>query len=108
VTLDTFNQWKKDRITRERKEAEDAAKQREAAVKAGRAIGASGKELFTYNPELFNTGEDEEAWEGDYQHREESDVEAAEDEVIDESLFVEENFDDLDINDADDDGDDDK
>ena len=77
VSLETFNEWKKKRQLDKEKQELEFNRQREAAVKAGKSIGASGRELFTYNPEMFNAGEDDddEAMDIDYTQREESDQE---------------------------------
>ena len=60
VTLESFNQWKKDRIAK--KDAVEAAerKQKETRMKAGRNQGMSGKDLFDFNPDLGIDEEDEE------------------------------------------------
>ncbi|KAI7859343.1 hypothetical protein BDC45DRAFT_432907 [Circinella umbellata] len=60
VTLESFNQWKKDRIAK--KDAVEAAerKQKENRMKAGRNQGMSGKDLFDFNPDLGIDEDDEE------------------------------------------------
>ena len=60
VTLESFNQWKKDRIAK--KDAVEAAerKQKENRMKAGRNQGMSGKDLFDFNPDLRIDEDDEE------------------------------------------------
>src|SRR5687767_3019810 len=54
VTLETFTEWKKNR--KEKLEAEEELKRsaKEAAFKAGKAQGMSGRDLFTFNPDLVN------------------------------------------------------
>lgn len=113
VTLESFNKWKKERKEKEQKEEEDKTRKREAAVRAGKSIGASGRELFQYNPELFAVGDDEEAWEGDYTQREYDEEEEEEQSAnephsekrkataIDESLFEGEDLDALSLVDDD-------
>ena len=130
VTLETFTKWKEDRIKKKEKEEEDLKKQKETAAKAGKLAGFSGRELFTYNPDMA-MGDDEDAWEGDYTQREdiqeedemqqngESQDDAdmadghtdhkrkrepnASSEAIDESLFTGEDLENLDIDDDDED-----
>lgn len=85
VTLETFNAWVQRRQEEREKSATEKAKQREAAIKAGKSIGASGRELFTYNPEAFNIDDDDEAMEIDYTLREED--EGPEATKIDASAF---------------------
>ncbi|CEG70537.1 Putative Cytoplasmic protein [Rhizopus microsporus] len=60
VTLESFEQWKKNRI--EKKEAEESAarKQKETRMKAGRSQGMSGRDLFDFNPTLAQAYDDEE------------------------------------------------
>jgi hypothetical protein len=101
VTLESFNVWKRTRMEKKAKELEQSTKQREAAIKAGKSIGASGRELFTFNPDMFiGMDDDDEAMEIDYTQREASDDEGGQDAAIDESLFAEEDLEGLDINDA--------
>ncbi len=104
-----------DKQEKAKKDEDERTKSREAAVKAGKSIGASGRELFTYNPEMFNTGDDDEAWEGDYTQREEEEEEVENGNAnsgdakgkapapIDESLFADEDLDaleDMNLSDA--------
>lgn len=58
VTLETFTEWKKSR--KEKLEAEEELKRsaKEAAFKAGKAQGMSGRDLFTFNPDLVNQSEE--------------------------------------------------
>ncbi|CAG8465303.1 5715_t:CDS:2 [Paraglomus occultum] len=58
VTLETFTEWKKNR--RSKQEAEEELKQqaKAAAYKAGKAQGMSGRDLFTFNPDLVNQADD--------------------------------------------------
>ncbi|CEI92952.1 Putative Cytoplasmic protein [Rhizopus microsporus] len=60
VTLESFEQWKKNRV--EKKEAEESAarKQKETRMKAGRSQGMSGRDLFDFNPTLAQAYDDEE------------------------------------------------
>ena len=92
VTLESFEKWKRDRREKIDKERAAQEKARESAIKAGKQIGASGRELFTYNPDLFNTGDDDEAWDGGYMQQDENGGDN-----VDESVFAAENFDDLSI-----------
>lgn len=61
LTLETFIQWKRQKIEEKKiKAARDEADKREE-FKAGRHVGLSGREMFTFNPELatdnFEEGE---------------------------------------------------
>ncbi|KAK4036161.1 zinc finger CCCH domain-containing protein 15 homolog [Daphnia magna] len=52
VTLETFLAWKKRKL-REREESSNKENTRkQAAFKAGRSVGISGREMFTFNPDL--------------------------------------------------------
>nr|SVE75351.1 EOG090X0C5B [Daphnia dolichocephala] len=52
VTLETFLAWKKRKL-REREESNTKENSRkQAAFKAGRSVGISGREMFTFNPDL--------------------------------------------------------
>ncbi|XP_063703537.1 zinc finger CCCH domain-containing protein 15 homolog [Culicoides brevitarsis] len=57
VTLETFLAWKKRKI----QERKDAAKKDEDKKRkdfsAGRSLGLSGREMFSFNPELANDGD---------------------------------------------------
>jgi hypothetical protein len=103
VTLESFTKWKQDRVLKKQKQEEELQKQREDAIKAGKSIGASGRELFTFNPSLLeNMEDDDEAMDFDYKLREDSDDEGEQlqrkDEVeVDESAFLEEDLDGLDL-----------
>ncbi|KAI9308342.1 hypothetical protein BJ944DRAFT_156437 [Cunninghamella echinulata] len=59
VTLESFNQWKKDRTAK--KDADEAAvrKAKETKWKAGRSQGMSGRDLFDFNPSLAEDMEDD-------------------------------------------------
>jgi len=70
VTEETFTEWKKKRMEKKRNEEEEKKKAKEAAIKAGKSLSLSGRDLFTYRPDLFV--DDEEAFEGDiYENRDE-------------------------------------
>lgn len=60
ITLETFCSWKeRKRKEREQKRVEDEKRKR-TELKAGKDLGLSGRELFTFNPDLV-TQDDEEA-----------------------------------------------
>ncbi|KAI8338245.1 hypothetical protein BC941DRAFT_470246 [Chlamydoabsidia padenii] len=72
VTLESFNEWKKNRMVK--KDAEDAAvrKAKETRWKAGRSQGMSGRDLFDFNPSLAaNDDEDDDAFDLSTYDREE-------------------------------------
>lgn len=95
VTAESFAKWKQERKAKQEAEERAVQKSKETQIKAGKLIG-SGKDLFTYRPELF--ADDEEAMEVDYSKREEEEQEQ-EAPPIEESLFLEEDLDALAIED---------
>ncbi|CAG8550089.1 16040_t:CDS:2 [Racocetra persica] len=54
VTLESFAEWKKNRKAKFEAEEELKRAAKEAAYKAGKAQGMSGRDLFTFNPDLVN------------------------------------------------------
>lgn len=59
ITLETFLAWKKKKI-KEKHEAQTAAEeQRRNDFKAGRAVGLSGREMFSFDPALAADADDE-------------------------------------------------
>lgn len=94
VTWESFADWKAKRQAKR----EELDREREAACRSGKAV-ASGRELFSIQPELFKAGEDGEEGdvldEFDLEHREaEESVE-----VGDASLFLAEQIGDIDLED---------
>src|SRR6185312_17534227 len=58
VTLETFTEWKKSRKSKQEAEEELKQQAKAAAYKAGKAQGMSGRDLFTFNPDLVNQADD--------------------------------------------------
>ncbi|CAG8640615.1 16407_t:CDS:2, partial [Acaulospora colombiana] len=54
VTLESFTEWKKNRKSKIEAEEELKRAAKEAAFKAGKSQGMSGRDLFTFNPDLIN------------------------------------------------------
>lgn len=63
VTKETFEKWKLTRTSKKDAEAELNRKTKEATAQAGKTVGMSGRDLFTFNPLLLED-EDEEAGDG--------------------------------------------
>lgn len=63
ITLQTFMEWKKRKINDKREKSRKETERKKAEYKAGRNIGLSGREMFTFNPDLVNDGalDDDEA-----------------------------------------------
>jgi hypothetical protein len=134
VTLQTFIAWKKKKLAEKKKKAADAEKEKMKNMKIGKQGGLSGRDLFTYNPDLV--GDDDEEAGGNIEREQEEDIKAfdidertfynigeggemldanLDDIVIDElaadtkpTVFNENLFDDADIPDSDEDDDDDE
>ena len=68
VTLESFTKWKEDRKLKQAQEEKQRMKKKEADLKAGK-LNASGRDLFTYQPDLF-ADDDEAADDIDYSVRE--------------------------------------
>ncbi|XP_071451632.1 zinc finger CCCH domain-containing protein 15 homolog [Hetaerina americana] len=52
VTLETFIAWKKRKIMEKEESARKEEEKKRTEYKAGRQIGLSGREMFTFNPEM--------------------------------------------------------
>ncbi|KAG5340893.1 hypothetical protein C0989_012645 [Termitomyces sp. Mn162] len=59
VTPETFAVWKKTRMDKKTAEDEALRKAKDAQNAAGKNVGMSGRDLFTYNPEWFADSDDE-------------------------------------------------
>lgn len=53
ITKESFEQWKKDRVSRKEKEEQDARKKAETNIKAGRTVGLSGRQMFELDSRLY-------------------------------------------------------
>lgn len=62
ITLETFVAWKKRKIIEKSEAAKKAEEKKRSDYKAGRQVGLSGREMFSFNPEL---AADEDMEEGD-------------------------------------------
>jgi len=52
ITLETFVAWKKRKILEKEDAAKKAEEKKRSDYKAGRQVGLSGREMFSFNPEL--------------------------------------------------------
>ncbi|KAI3421178.1 hypothetical protein GPALN_014807 [Globodera pallida] len=81
VTLDTFIAWKKKKLREKRQALRQTDKNKLATFKSGKQAGLSGRDLFTFNPDLIaeqNGGEGDEANEVAQYDREQEDGEEEE------------------------------
>lgn len=90
LTLETFLQWKKRKIEERKAKLAKEEAEKKAEFKAGRNIGLSGRDMFTFNPELAKdtTYDEGEAAFDDY-------VREDDDEAKDGAAFREIKLDDL-------------
>lgn len=102
ITLETFQDWKRKRLERKEMEEKEKNKSKEAEFRAGKLL-VSGKDLFTFNPDLFQDDEDEDddVEQIDYRAlRQEQNEEEVEVVPVDESLFNESALENLDLGDS--------
>ncbi|BGP38285.1 Translation machinery-associated protein 46 [Rhodotorula kratochvilovae] len=66
LTKESFAEWKKTRVSK--KEAEEQALQsaKSATAAAGKLSGLSGRDLFTFNPEMLGADDDDDEGEDDW------------------------------------------
>lgn len=60
VTLETFLAWKKRKIQEKKDQLKKDEDKKRSDFKAGRQVGLSGREMFSFNPELANDNDMEE------------------------------------------------
>ncbi|XP_053606658.1 zinc finger CCCH domain-containing protein 15 homolog [Plodia interpunctella] len=61
ITLETFLAWKKKKIKEKQDALVKAEEQRRTDYKAGRAVGLSGREMFSFDPALAAADDEDEA-----------------------------------------------
>lgn len=88
VTLETFLAWKKRKIQEKKQREQEEDERKRKDFKAGRQNGLSGREMFSFNPDLVDFGMDdgEEAIE-DYGRNEEDDDDTTEYKELDLSML---------------------
>ncbi|KAK0425844.1 hypothetical protein QR680_009421 [Steinernema hermaphroditum] len=59
VTLESFIAWKKKKLREKKQKAAEDEKQKRSNFKSGKQSGLSGRDLFTFNPELLANDDDE-------------------------------------------------
>lgn len=88
VTLETFLAWKKRKIQEKKQREQEEDERKRKDFKAGRQNGLSGREMFSFNPDLVEFGMDdgEEAIES-YGRNEEDDADTTEYKELDLSML---------------------
>ena len=89
VTLDSFLAWKKRKLEEKKQQlVKDEEKKRNEFVKHGRLVGLSGREMFTFNPDLIANDDEDADNDIDYRHRsdDEDDEEDDEDDADGENV----------------------
>jgi hypothetical protein len=81
ITLETFLEWKKKKLTERADRDLKENERKKAEFKAGKNVGLSGREMFTFNPDLA-LDEDMEDGEAAYVHIRDSDDEEDEELVV--------------------------
>lgn len=82
VTLESFLSWKKRKVEEKKQQlVKDEEKKRNDFVKHGRLLGLSGREMFTFNPELIANDDEDADNDIDYQHRSDDEEEQGDDEA---------------------------
>ncbi|CAF4628457.1 unnamed protein product, partial [Rotaria sp. Silwood1] len=81
VTLESFLAWKKRKIEEKKQQlVKDEEKKRNDFVKHGRLVGLSGREMFTFNPDLIANDDEDADNDIDYRHRSDDEEEEEEEE----------------------------
>lgn len=77
MTLETFQEWKKNRVAKKDAKEQAERKAKETRMKAGRSQGMSGRDLFEFNPSLaIEEDYDDEAMDlSMYERQDDDDVE---------------------------------
>ena len=98
VTEESFRVWKLERKAKSAEAEIARMKAKESEYKKGGGSQVSGKELFQFQPELFQDDDQEEALDLDYSQRTE-DVEESTDNVTNQNLFLDEDIENLSLSD---------
>ncbi|CAF2583714.1 unnamed protein product [Rotaria sp. Silwood2] len=81
VTLESFLAWKTRKIEEKKQQlVKDEEKKRNDFVKHGRLVGLSGREMFTFNPDLIANDDEDADNDIDYRHRSDDEEEEEEEE----------------------------
>jgi hypothetical protein len=92
VTLDTFLAWKKRKLEEKKQQlVKDEEKKRNEFVKHGRLVGLSGREMFTFNPDLIANDDEDADNDIDYRHRSDDEEEEGEGEEDNDETNEQEN-----------------
>lgn len=75
VTLESFLAWKKRKLTEKKDEAARKEEKKRADYKLGFQNGLTGRDLFTFNPDLVGNDDEDAQNDIDYRHRAEDDDE---------------------------------
>lgn len=78
ITLESFLAWKARKIQEKKDKAKEQEEKKKKDFKLGFMNGLTGKDLFTFNPDLIANDDDEANNDIDYRHRESDDEEGGE------------------------------
>uniref|UniRef100_A0A915AWM8 C3H1-type domain-containing protein n=1 Tax=Parascaris univalens TaxID=6257 RepID=A0A915AWM8_PARUN len=59
ITLKSFVEWKKRKLRERKHKIAEAEKEKKKNFKCGRSVGLSGRDLFTFNPDLIQEDDDD-------------------------------------------------
>ncbi|VDD92632.1 unnamed protein product [Enterobius vermicularis] len=89
ITLETFVAWKKKKLRERKLKSLDAEKEKKKSFKLGKSVGLSGRDLFTFDPNLVAQDEDDieggVAYEVDHTEDREDDVKLLNDDDEDDA-----------------------
>lgn len=92
ITLESFLAWKARKIQEKKDKAKETEEKKKKDFKLGFMNGLTGRDLFTFNPDLIANDDDEANNDIDYRHRESDDEEDAGEKVtvreIDANFFA--------------------
>ena len=60
ITLESFLAWKRRKLEERKENARQETDRKKAEVKAGNKIGLSGRDMFTFNPDMANEDDEDE------------------------------------------------
>lgn len=87
VTLESFLAWKKKKIQEKKDKLAKEMKEKKQAFKSGTAAnGVSGKDIFTFKPELADADDEEASDDIVYHHNSDDEGEASDEKVVEISL----------------------
>ncbi|KAI6202895.1 hypothetical protein M3Y94_00493600 [Aphelenchoides besseyi] len=88
VTLETFIAWKKKKLIEKRRKEADDEKKKRSNLKSGNKVELTGREMFTFNPQMNTDEQDEEGGSVFVREKVEENPDEVKAFVIDERTFL--------------------